>query len=77
MEKNIYDQAIDSDVKRYEEIRKLTTGQGEDYTTQCSLDYDYTKNHCRLIAIDLSRQKELDAYPKAIQQIEFVAQLKK
>ena len=36
------------------------------------LDYDYIKNHYRLIAVDLSRQKELDADPKAIQQIEFV-----
>ena len=41
------------------------------------LDYDYIKNHYRLIATDLSRQKEFDADPKAIQQIEFVGQLKK
>ena len=41
------------------------------------LDYDYIKNHYRLIAVDLSRQKELDADPKAIQQIEFVGQSKK
>ena len=40
------------------------------------LDYDYIKNHYKLIVIDLSRQKELDAEPKAIQQIEFVGQLK-
>ena len=33
MGKNFYDQPIDSDVKQYEEIRKLTTGQSEDYTT--------------------------------------------
>ena len=51
-------------VKRYEEIRSLTTGQGEDYTTWCLLDYDYIKNHYRLIAVDLSRQKELDADQK-------------
>ena len=31
--KNFYDQATDSDIKRYEEIRKLTTGQNEDYAT--------------------------------------------
>ena len=31
--KNFYDQATDSDIKRYEEIRKLATGQNEDYTT--------------------------------------------
>ena len=36
--KNFYDQAIDYDIKRYEEIRKLTTGQGEDYTSGCLLD---------------------------------------
>ena len=46
-----------TDVKRYEEIRELTIGQGEDYTTGCLLDYDYIKNHYRLIAIDLSRKK--------------------
>ena len=55
--KNSYDQPIDSDIKRYEEIRKFTTGQGEDYTTGCLLDYEYIKNHYRLIGIDLSRQK--------------------
>ena len=75
--KNFYDQPIDSDTKQYEEIRKLRTGQDEGYTTGCLLDYDYIKNHYRLIAIDLSRKKELDADAKAIQLIEFVEQLKK
>ena len=40
------------------------------------LDYESIKNHYRIIAVDLSRQKELDSDPKAIQQIEFVGQLK-
>ena len=40
------------------------------------LDYEYIKNYYRLIAVDLSRQKQLDADPKAIQQIEFVGQSK-
>ena len=40
--KKFYDQAIDSDIKRYEEIRKLTTGQGGDYNTGCLLSYDYS-----------------------------------
>ena len=75
--KNFYDQPIDSDIKQYEEIRKLITGQGEDYTTGCLLDYDYIRNHYMLIAVDLKRQKELNADPKAIQQIAFVGQLKK
>ena len=74
--KNFYDQAIDSDIKRYEEIRKLTTEQGEDYTAGCLLGYDYIKNYCRLIAVDLSRQKELDSDRKTIQKLEFVGQLK-
>ena len=75
--KIVYDQAIDSDIKRYEEIRKLETGQGEDYATGCLLVYEHIKNHYRLIAVDLSRQKDLDADPKAIRQTEFVGQLKK
>ena len=54
--KNFYDQPIDSDIKRYEEIRKPTTGQSEDYTTGYLLDYDYVKNHYKLIAVNLSRQ---------------------
>ena len=74
--KSCYDHAIDSDIKQYEETRKLTTEQGEDYTTGCLLDYEYIKNDYELIAIDLSRQKELNADPKAIQQREFVGQLK-
>ena len=57
MEKNFSDQAFDSDIKLYEEIRKLTTEQGEDYTTGCLLHYEYIKNHYRLIAVGLSRQK--------------------
>ena len=75
--KNFYDQANDSDIKWYEEIRKLTSVQGEYYTTGCLLDYDYIKNHYILIAIDLSKQRELDADPKAIHQIDVVWQFKK
>ena len=65
-EKIFYDQVIDYDITRYKQIRKLTTAQVEDYTSGCLLDYDYVKNHYRLMAIGLSRQKELDADPKAI-----------
>ena len=46
-------------------------GKGEDYTTGSLLDYNYFKEHCKLVAVDLSKQKELDADPRAIQQIEF------
>ena len=54
--KNFYAQIIDSNIKRYKEIRKLTTGQSEHYTTGCLLDYGYIKNYYRLIAVDMSRQ---------------------
>ena len=37
--KSYYEQAIDSGIKRYEEIRKLTTRQGENYTTEFLLHY--------------------------------------
>ena len=47
------------------------------YATGCFLDYDYIKNHYRIITVDMSRQKELDDDSKAMQQIEFVEQLKK
>ena len=39
--KNFYNQPVDSDIKQYKEIRKLTIGQGEDCTIGCLLDYDY------------------------------------
>ena len=55
---------------------KLKTESEQDYSIGCLLDYKYIKNHYKLIAVDLSRQKELDANPKAIQQIELVGQLK-
>ena len=70
-EKDFYNQPIYSVIKKYEEIKKLTTSQGEDYTTGCLL------NHYMLIAIDLSRQNVLDTDLKTIQQIKFVVQLKK
>ena len=68
---------LKSDIKRYVGIRKLIRGQGEEYTTGCLLDYDYIRNHYRLIAVGLTRQKELDADPKVIQPIEFIRQQKR
>ena len=59
----------------YENIRKITIGQGDDYTTGCLLDYTYFKKYYKMIAIDLSKQQALDADPKAIQQINFTADL--
>ena len=58
-------------IKQYDETRKVLPGYGDDYTTGCLLDYAYFKDHYRLIAVDLSKQKALDADPRAIQQIVF------
>ena len=44
-------------------------GKGEDYTTGSLLDFNYFDKH-KLVAVDLSKQKDLDADPRAIQQIE-------
>ena len=51
--------------------KKVSTGQGDDYTTGCLLDFAYFKKNYRLIAADLSKQKALDADSRAIQQIIF------
>ena len=59
----------------YENIRKITIGQGDDYTFGCLLDYTYFKKYYRMIAVDLSKQQVLDADPNAIQQINFTENL--
>ena len=73
--RNFYDQPINDQIKKYDEIRKIPTGKGDDYTTGFLLHYQYFKDHYQLIAVDLSKQKELDAAPRAIQQIEFYGML--
>ena len=75
--KNFFDQPINSNIKTYENIRKIATGKGDDYTTGCLLDYSYFKEHYKMIAIDLSKQQALDADPRAIQQINFTANLER
>ena len=72
--KNFFDQPVKNDKVTYENIRKITIGQGDDYTTVCLLDYSYFKKYYNMIAIDLSKQA-LDTDPKAIQQINFTANL--
>ena len=73
--KNFFDQPINSDLKTYDNIRKISTGKGDDYTTGCLLDYTYFKNYYKMIGTDLGKQQALDADPKAIQQINFTANL--
>ena len=73
--RKFYDQAINDIIKQYNEVRKISTEQDDDYTTGCLLDFAYFEKDYRLIAVDLSNQKALDADPKAIQRIFFTGQV--
>ena len=55
--KNFYDQSVDDLTKQYDKVRKVSTRQGDDYTTGCLLNYAYFKGNERLIAVDLSKKK--------------------
>ena len=74
--RNFYDQPINDLIKQYDEIRKISTGQCDDYTTGCLLDFAYLEKNYRLIAADLNKQKALDADSRAIRQIIFIGKLK-
>ena len=74
--RNFYDQPINDSIKQYDEVRKIPTGQGDDYSTGCLLDYSYFEKNYRLISADLSKQKSLDADSRAIQQIIFTGKIK-
>ena len=65
--RNFYDQPVNDIIKQYDEVRKVSTGYGDDYTTGFLLDYAYFKDNYRLIAVYLSKQKALDADPTVIQ----------
>ena len=71
---NVFDQPIKNGKVTYENIRKIATGQGDDYTTVFLLDYPYFKDNYKMIVVDLSKQA-LDADPRANQQINFTANL--
>ena len=60
-------------IKQQDEVRKISIGQGDDYTTGCLLNLAYFKNKYKLIVADLSKQKVLDADPREIQPIIFTA----
>ena len=69
--RHFYDDPIEIDIEKYRELKKVMIGKGEDYTTGSLLDYNYFDKHYKLVAVNLSKQKELDTHPRAIQQIEF------
>ena len=73
--KNFFYEIINNNFKTYENIRKIATDQGDDYTTGCLLCYSYFQDYYKIIAIDLSKQQVFDSDPRAIQQINFAANL--
>ena len=73
--KNFFDQPVRNDKATYENIRKIAIGQGDEYATGCLLDYTYFKKYYKMIAMDLSKQQDLDSDPRAIQEINFTANL--
>ena len=72
--RNVFHQPV-KNLITYDNIRKIATGQGDDYTTGCLLDNNYFNKYYKIIAIDLNKQQTLDADPKAIQQINFTRNL--
>ena len=78
--RDFFDQPVKNNLITYDSIRKIATSQGDDYATGCLLDYNYFNNYYkmnnnRFIKIDLRKRQALDANPKAIQQINFTANL--
>ena len=73
--RNFYDQSINDSIKQSDELRKISTGEGDDYTTGCLVDFAYFEKNYILIAVDLSKQKALDADPRAIQKIIFTGKI--
>ena len=72
---NFFDHPITNNLLTYDNIRKLSIGQGDDYLTGCLLDHYYFHKNYKMIAIDLSKQQALDSDPRAIQRVAFTGNL--
>ena len=72
---DFFDQPIKNGQRTYDNIQKIATGQGEDYTTGCLLDYPYFKEIDKVTATDVSKIQELDADRKTNQQVNFSGNL--
>ena len=72
---NFFDQPVKNNKVTYENIKKIATGEGDDYTTGCLLDYPYFKDSYKMIAVDLSKKQALVADPRANQPINFTPNL--
>ena len=56
---NIFEQPVKKNIRTYDHIQQIATGQGDDYTTGCLLDYPYFKEHYNMMVIDLNKQQGL------------------
>ena len=74
-EQNFFDKPVKSNMRTYNNIRKIETDQEDDCITGCLLDYPYFKDHYKVIAIDLSKQQAVHDNSKAITQINFTQNL--
>ena len=77
---NFFNQLVKNNLITYCNIKKITAGHRDDQITGCLLDYNlldynYFNNYYKIISVDLSEQQALDIDPKAIQQINFTANL--
>ena len=72
---NFFDKQVQNNKVPYENIRNIATGQGDDYTTGYLLDYPYFKDTYKMIAVGLRKQQILDHDPRAVEQINFTANL--
>ena len=73
--KNFFDQPLKSNLRAYDNIRKIAIGQGDNYTNGRLLDYNYINNYYNMIATVLSKQQALDVDPKPIKKISFTINL--
>ena len=55
--RNFYDIPMESDIEKYRELKKVMVGKAEDYTTGFLLDFNYFNKHYKLVAVDLSKQR--------------------
>ena len=76
-EEDLFNQPIKNNLKTYDNMRRIVTGQGDDYTTGCLIDYPYFKEYFNLISIDFSKQKAFNDDPEAIQEINFIGNLER
>ena len=73
--RNCFDQTVKNGLWTKDNISEIETGQSNDYTTVCLLDYPYFEQYYVLIWIDLIKQQKLNANPEEMQQTSFTVNL--